>query len=216
MTTARIFNEGHIATGSFSYNHPLFEKEAAAFNDIKVDGKPVWQKQPPGPSTLHNSVVINDRFPSLAPFLGPVEKKLCKPRPTTDRLFLKQRAQQYTTSGRRHRDGKNGPWRMCVTIHDPAAPPHAKQLEIGLADGSKAKGDGAVNPFQTKADGTPDSRRFDCPSGSYHLMDEVATGTVSHASHKESWTTRASGSSCDRSGTGSVETADASPRRVPR
>lgn len=183
MTTARLFNERHIAKGSFSYNHPRLAEEIAAFNDVKVGGKLVWQKQPTGPSTLHNSIVLTDRFPSLAPFLGPLEK-LCKPRPTTDRLFLKQRAQQYTTSGRRHRDGKNGRWRICITIHDPAAPPHTKQLEIGVADASKAKGGGAKNPFQIKADGEPDAVRFDCPSGSYHIMDEVATGTVSHAHHQ--------------------------------
>eukprot|EP00752_Nemacystus_decipiens_P018006 g16139.t1 len=171
MTTERLFNERHIATGSFAYNHPQFAKEAKEFNDFKVNGKPVWQKQPPGPSTLHNSIVLRDRFPSLAPFLGPLEG-LCKPRPTTNRSFLKQRAQQYEKSGRRHRDGKNGPWRICITTHDPAAPANTKQLEIGVADASKAKGGGALNPFQLKADGTPDSRRFDCPSGSYHLMDE--------------------------------------------
>ena len=183
LTTERLYNERHIATGSFSYNHPQFAKEAEAFNGFKVNGKPVWQRQPPGPSTLHNSIVLTDRFPSLAPLLGPM-KKLCKPRPTTNRLFLKQRAQQYTKSGRRHRDGKNGPWRICITIHDPAASPNIKQLEIGVADASKAKGGNAINPFKTKADGTLDSRRFDCPSGSYHLMNQVATGTVSHAHHQ--------------------------------
>ncbi|CAM9526090.1 unnamed protein product [Pylaiella littoralis] len=85
---------------------------------------------------------------------------LCKPRPSTDRLFVKQRAQQYTTSGRPHRDGKNAPWRICIT------------------------GGGAVNPFQLKADGTPDAERFDCPSGSYHIMNTVATGLNSHAHHQ--------------------------------
>ena len=183
MTTARLFDERHIATGSFSYNHPLFADEAAAFNDVKINGNPVWQKQPSGLSTLHNCITTADHFPSLAPFLGPLAE-LCKPRPSTDRLFLKQRVQQYTTSGRRHRDGKNGPWRMCITVHDPATPSHFKQLEIGVADVSKAKGGHNVNPFQKKADGTPDAVRFDCPSGSYHLMDTVATGHVSHAHHQ--------------------------------
>ena len=116
-------------------NHLQFAEEMAAFSTVEVKGKPVWQKQPSGPSTLHNSIIVlTDHFRSLAPFLGPLEK-LCKPRPTTDRSFLKQRAQQYTKSGRRHRDGKNGPFRLCFTILDPAAPPHIKRLEIGVSGG---------------------------------------------------------------------------------
>ncbi|CAM9547187.1 unnamed protein product, partial [Pylaiella littoralis] len=126
MTTARLREDGHIATGTFSYDHLQFAREAAAFNDVKVEGKPVWQQQPSGPSTLHNNITITERFSSMAPFLRGLEG-LCKPRPTTD---------------------------------------------------------GAVNPFQLKADGTPDAERFDCPSGSYHIMDPVATGLDSHAHHQ--------------------------------
>ncbi|CAB1105892.1 unnamed protein product [Ectocarpus sp. CCAP 1310/34] len=165
MTTARLFGDGHIARSNFSYNHPQFAKEADTFNGVTIAGKQVWQRQPSGPSTLHNKVTIIDHFSSLAPFLGPLEK-LCKPRDSTDRLFLKQRAQQYITSGRRHRDGKNGLWRMCVTVHNPGAPPGFKRLEL-------------------KADGTPDMECIDCPAGSYHTMDEVGTGTASHAHHQE-------------------------------
>ncbi|CAM9638027.1 unnamed protein product, partial [Pylaiella littoralis] len=183
MTTARLNDEGHFATFSFSYNHLLFAKETEAFNGVTINDKPVWQKQPSGPSTLHNSLIITDHFTSMTPFLNPL-KKLCKPRPLTDRLFLKQCVQQYTKSGRRHRDGENGPHRICVTIHDPAAPPHFKQLEVGVADANKAKGGHAVNPFQLKADGKPDSRRIDCKKGSCHLMDRVGTGTDSHAHHQ--------------------------------
>ncbi|CAN0509504.1 unnamed protein product [Ectocarpus sp. 12 AP-2014] len=139
VTTERFFREGHIAIGSFSCNHPQFAGKAAVFNTVIVNGKPVWQMQPSGPSTLHNSIVIADYFPSLAPFLKQLEG-LCKPRPTTNRLFLKQRGQQYTTSGQRHRDGKNGPWRMCITAHDPAAPPHTKRLKVGLADPHQREG----------------------------------------------------------------------------
>ena len=53
-----------------------------------------------------------------------------------------------------------------------------------MADSSTARGGGAVNPFQLTANGTPDFRCFDCPSGSCHLVDDVATGTVSHAHHQ--------------------------------
>ncbi|CAB1112718.1 unnamed protein product [Ectocarpus sp. CCAP 1310/34] len=151
MTTARLFSDGHIATGNFSYNHPQFAKEADAFNGVTIGGKRVWQRQPSGPSTLHNNVTIIDHFSSLAPFLGPLEK-LCKLRDSTDRLFLKQRAQQYITSGRRHRDGRNGLWRMCVTVHNPGAPPGFKRLEVGVADARVAKGGDAINPWQLKAD----------------------------------------------------------------
>lgn len=183
MTTERLIDEGHFATFRFSYNHPLFAEEAEAFNGVTINDKPVWQKQPSGPSTLHNILVITDHFTSLAPFLNPL-KKLCKPRPLTDRLFLKQRVQQYTKSGRRHRDGENGPYRICLTLHDPAAPPNFKRLEVGVADANKAKGGHAVNPFQLKADGKPDSQRIDCKTGSCHLMDRVGTGTDSHAHHQ--------------------------------
>ncbi|CAM9358457.1 unnamed protein product [Ectocarpus sp. 4 AP-2014] len=183
MTTARLFSDGHIARGNFSYNHSQFAKEADAFNGVTIGGKRVWQRQPSGPSTLHNDVTIIDHFSSLAPFLGPLEK-LCKPRDSTDRLFLKQRAQQYITSGRRHRDGKNGLWRMCVTVHNPGAPPGFKRLEAGVADARVANGGGAINPWQLKADGTPDMECIDCPAGSYHIMDEVGTGTSSHAHHQ--------------------------------
>eukprot|EP00903_Cladosiphon_okamuranus_P017640 g16247.t1 len=183
MTAERLFNEGHIATGSFSYNHLQFVAEAAVFNSVKVNGKPVWQKQPSGPSTLHNSIIITDHFPSLAPFLGPLEK-LCTPRASTNRLFLAQRAQQYTKSGRRHRDGNNGPWWICVTVHKPEAPADFKQMEVGVADAGKAKGGGAVNEWQLKADGEPDSVQFECPSASYHIMDKIGTGTISHTHHQ--------------------------------
>ncbi|CAN0010900.1 unnamed protein product [Pylaiella littoralis] len=179
MTAERLFAEGHIAIGLFSYNHPLFSEEAAAFNEVKIDGKHVWQQQPSGPSSLHNISVV-EYFTSLVPFLGGLQQ-LCKTRPSTDCLFKKQRAQQYTKSGRRHRDGKNGRWRACITCHDPGAPTDFKQLEVGVADARQAKGGGAVNPFGTKSDGTPDVKRFDCPSGSYHITDEVATGSISHA-----------------------------------
>ncbi|CAN0538917.1 unnamed protein product, partial [Ectocarpus sp. 8 AP-2014] len=183
MTTARLFDEGHITTGNFSYTHPLFAGEAAAFNGVEIDGKPVWQQQPYGPSTLHNNITMIERFPSLAPFLGPLEK-LCKRRDSTDRLFLKQQAQQYTTPGRRHRDGKNGPWRMCITVHNPGAPPGFKRLEVGVADARDAKGGMAINPWQLKADDTQDMECIDCPAGSYYTMDEVGTGTMSHAHHQ--------------------------------
>ncbi|CBN75585.1 hypothetical protein Esi_0148_0019 [Ectocarpus siliculosus] len=183
MTTERLFSEGHIAMGSFSYNHPQFAEEAAAFNGVKIDGKSVWQQQPCGPSTLHNNVTIIDRFPSLAPFLVPLDN-LCKRRDSTVRLFVKQRAQQYTTSGRRHRDGKNGRWRMCITVHNPGAPLGFKRLEVGVADARVAKGDQATNPWQLKADGTPDMECIDCTTGSYQIMDEVGTGTASHAHHQ--------------------------------
>eukprot|EP00903_Cladosiphon_okamuranus_P018334 g16866.t1 len=146
MTTERLFDEGHIASGCFSYDHPGFAKDAAEFNDLKIDGKQVWQQQPFGPSTLHNNITITDHFRSLAPFLTPLED-LCTPRTSTERLFLKQQVQQYTTSGRRHRDGKNGRWRMCLTVHDPDAPANFKQLEVGVADAGKAKGGQAVNPW---------------------------------------------------------------------
>ncbi|CAN0056784.1 unnamed protein product [Pylaiella littoralis] len=185
MTAERLSAEGHIATGLFSYNHPLFADEAAAFIEVKIDGKHVWQQQPSGSSTLHNNISVVEYlyFTSLVPFLGGLQQ-LCKTRPSTDRLFKKQRAQQYTKSGRRHRDGKNGPWRACITYHDPGAPADVKQLEVGVADARQTKGGGAVNPFRTKSDGTPDVKRFDCPSGSYHIMDEVGTGSISHAHHQ--------------------------------
>lgn len=183
MTAERLFAEGHVATGSFFLDHKRFAKQAAAFNEVKIAGKAVWQKQPSGTSTLHNSIVIAEHFPSLAPLLVPLGE-LCKPRPSTTRRFKKQRVQQYTKSGRRHRDGKNAEWRMCITVHDPAAPSDFKQLEIGMAEASTAEGGKAVNPFRTKADGTPDSTLFDCPSASYHIMDTVGTGYTSHAHHQ--------------------------------
>ncbi|CAB1119211.1 unnamed protein product [Ectocarpus sp. CCAP 1310/34] len=183
MTIERLFSEGYIVTGGFSYNHPQFEREMAKFNGVKVNGKPTWQKQPSGPSTLHNNIVVTDHFRSLAPFLGPLAK-LCKPRPSTDRLFTKQRVQQSIKSGRRHHDAKNAPWRVCVTVANLSAPKGLKQLEIGMTDASKAKGGGAVNPWQLQADGEPDARRFDCVTGSYHVMDTVATGLDSHAHHQ--------------------------------
>lgn len=183
MTTERLFAEGHVATGSFFFDHNRFAQEAERFNDVTIGGKRVWQRQPSGPSTLHNDIIVADHFPSLAALLTPLGE-LCKTRPSTTRRFVKQRVQQYTQSGRRHRDGKNAEWRMCITIHDPAAPSNFKQLEIGVVDGSKAKGGPAVNPFQTKPDGTPDATRFDCPSASYHIMDTVGTGYTSHAHHQ--------------------------------
>eukprot|EP00903_Cladosiphon_okamuranus_P006329 g6201.t1 len=78
----------------------------------------------------------------------------------------------------------NGPWRMCITVHNPEAPADFKQMEVGVADASKAKGGGAVNAWQLKANGEPDSVRFECPSGSYHIIDEIGTGTTSHAHHQ--------------------------------
>ncbi|CAM9617258.1 unnamed protein product [Pylaiella littoralis] len=183
MTAERLFTEGHVATGSFFLDHMGFAKQAARFNDVKIAGKAVWQKQPIGTSTLHNNIVVAEHFPSLAPLLVPLGE-LCKPRPSTTRRFKKQRVQQYTKSGRRHRDGKNAEWRMCITVHDPAAPSDFKQLEIGMAEASTAEGGKAVNPFRTKADGTPDSTLFDCSSASYHIMDTVGTGYNSHAHHQ--------------------------------
>ncbi|CAN0436821.1 unnamed protein product [Pylaiella littoralis] len=183
MTAEHLFAEGHIAAGLFSYNHPLFADEAAAFDEVKINGKHVWQRQPSGPSTLHNNISVVEYFTSLVPFLGGLQQ-LCKTRPSSDRLFKKQRAQQYTKSGRRHRDGKNGRWRACITCHDQGAPADFEQLEVGVADARQAKGGWAVNPFWTKSDGTPDVNRFDCPSGSYHIMDEVGTGSISHAHHQ--------------------------------
>ncbi|CAN0437318.1 unnamed protein product [Ectocarpus fasciculatus] len=47
---------------------------------MKVDGKPVWRKQPSGPFTRHNQILIRDHFPSVVPFLDPLAR-LCKPRP---------------------------------------------------------------------------------------------------------------------------------------
>eukprot|EP00903_Cladosiphon_okamuranus_P016836 g15526.t1 len=182
MKTGRLFHDGHIATGRFSYNHPQFTEEMAAFNTSKVKGKAVWQKQPSGPSTLLN-IVIADHFPSVCPLLGPLEK-VCEPRTSITRLFLKQRAQQHQTSNTRDRDGKNGPWRMCITVHNPEAPADFKQMEVGVADANKAKGGRAVNAWQLKADGEPDSVRFERPSGCYHIMDEIGTGTISEAHHQ--------------------------------
>ncbi|CAB1116739.1 unnamed protein product [Ectocarpus sp. CCAP 1310/34] len=138
MTTERLFAECHVATGSFFIDHNRFAQEGERFNDVTIGGKPVWQKKPSGHSTLHNSIAIAEHFPSLAPLLIPLEA-LCKPRPGTARRFKKQRAQQYTKSGRRHRDGKNAEWRMCITVHDPAALSLFKELEIGVADASKVK-----------------------------------------------------------------------------
>eukprot|EP00903_Cladosiphon_okamuranus_P016886 g15568.t1 len=57
-------------------------------------------------------------------------------------------------------------------------------MEVGVADASKAKGGGAVNEWQLKADGEPDSVHFECPSASYHIMDKIGTGTISHAHHQ--------------------------------
>ncbi|CAN0143167.1 unnamed protein product, partial [Pylaiella littoralis] len=73
MTTERLSTEGHVATGSFFLNHHIFVEDARRFNEVTIAGKPVWQKQPSGPSTLHNSIVITDHFPSLAPLLLPLE-----------------------------------------------------------------------------------------------------------------------------------------------
>lgn len=53
-----------------------------------------------------------------------------------------------------------------------------------MADAAKAKGGGAVNPWQLQADGETDATRFDCVTGSYHVMDTVATGLDSHAHHQ--------------------------------
>lgn len=86
MTTERLFTEGHVATGSFLLDHHLFAEEAGKFNDVKIAGKPVWQKQPSGYSTLHNNIVITYHFASLAPLLEPLEA-LCKRRESTTRRF---------------------------------------------------------------------------------------------------------------------------------
>ncbi|CAB1108998.1 unnamed protein product [Ectocarpus sp. CCAP 1310/34] len=79
---------------------------------------------------------------------------------------------------------ENAEWRMFITIHDPAAPSNFIQLEIGVVDGSKAKGGHAINPFRAKPDGSTDATTFDCPSPSYHIMDRVGTGHHSHAHHQ--------------------------------
>lgn len=73
---------------------------------------------------------------------------------------------------------------MCVTVHDPAAPSNFKQLEIGVAEASTAKGGHAVNPLRLKTDSKPDSRQFECLSASYHLMDTAGTGYTIHAQHQ--------------------------------
>ncbi|CAN0548597.1 unnamed protein product, partial [Laminaria digitata] len=177
LTTSRLFSEGHVTTGEFPYDHARFAEDAKKFND-----KGYWQKQPSGPSTLHNNIVVEEEFPSLSPFLRRVGK-LCKSRPSTTRTFLEQRVQQSVKSGRRHRDGKNGPFRICGVACDPDAPVDYKQLDIGVVDAEKARGGKAVNQWQIGEYGTDDVRRIQLKSGVYHIMDAVASSN-SHAHHE--------------------------------
>lgn len=177
LTTSRLFSEGHVATGEFPYDHARFAEDAKKFNET---GR--WQEQPSGPSTLHNDIVVEEEFPSFNPFLRRVGK-LCKSRRSTTRMFLKQRLQQNVKSGRRHRDGQNGPFRLCGVAYDPDAPVDFKQLDIGIVDAEKARGGMAVNQWQIREDGTADVIRIQLKSGAYHIMDAVASSN-SHAHHE--------------------------------
>ncbi|CAM9744571.1 unnamed protein product, partial [Laminaria digitata] len=122
------------------------------------------------------------QFPSLGAFLGRLQE-LLKPRKSTDRKFLKQRIQQNVMSGRRHRNGNNGKYRICGTACDPAAPSYIKQMDIGVVDAKTAKGGWAVNSWQILDDGTEDVRRIPLGSGRYHIMSDVASSS-SHAHHQ--------------------------------
>lgn len=80
ITVSRLFGEGHIATGRFSYDQCLFAEEAATLNEVGTGGKQVWQREPSGPSTLHNCIVVTDDFTSPVPCLEPLAKSCRKGR----------------------------------------------------------------------------------------------------------------------------------------